>query len=618
MTRLKKTYNWTVETVSLLASTSLIKVFFFYIYTAQTLKLSNIIGTIVWYFFLLIIFQVLFRGRFFLLYCIVSCVLFIDFLYFQYFGFLPSVKELAHVHQIGGVKSSIIYVMDPLSFLFIVDLFPVGLYLRRKLSKVNETGEKSDRRVQWLAMFLILFMSLLLPFISESLQPYFVFNRYGLFAYHLYDMARLALSKIKTPDLDESVTYSGYINKIAEKGNYFAVAKDRNIILVQLESFQDFLVDFYYNGQEVTPNLNRLISNNSIYFDEIYQQVGAGNTSDAEFVIINSMHCLGQISVYESHDQNSFYSLPALLNSKGFYTVAFHGNKGSFWNREKVYPSLGFDDFVSLEDMENDEIIGFGLSDLSFFRQVVSMTKSLPSPFFAFLVTLTSHNPYDIPGELHEIKLLPEHEGTLFGNYLQSVHYTDKALGVFISDLKRLGLYESSIVAIYGDHSGLYPFNKENRDIMTDLLGRPYDLVQAMNIPLVFHIPGSKLKVVNSIVGGQIDFFPTLLNLIGVVERNGILFGRDLNNSSDGFVSLTHYVPEGSFIDNRRIFIMSSDGILQNSIALDRATGEAIPPFSCLDGYKNSIQQIEASKYLILNDSISQLLGQHTLPSTNQ
>jgi len=148
---LKKTYNWTVETVSLLALTSLIKVFFFYIYTAQTLKLSNIIGTIVWYFFLLIIFQVLFRGRFFLLYCIVSCVLFIDFLYFQYFGFLPSVKELAHVHQIGGVKSSIIYVMDPLSFLFIVDLFPVGLYLRRKLSKVNETGEKSDRRVQWLA-----------------------------------------------------------------------------------------------------------------------------------------------------------------------------------------------------------------------------------------------------------------------------------------------------------------------------------------------------------------------------------------------------------------------------------------------------------------------------------
>lgn len=63
---------------------------------------------------------------------------------------------------------------------------------------------------------------------------------------------------------------------------------------------------------------------------------------------------------------------------------------------------------------------------------------------------------------------------------------------------------------------------------------------------------------------------------------------------------------------------MSGDGILQNSIALDRATGEAIPPFSCLDGYKNSIQQIEASKYLILNDSISQLLGQHTLPSTNQ
>ncbi len=614
---MKKTYDWAVDTVSLLASMSLIKVLFFYIYTAQTLKLSNIIGTIVWYFFLLITFRVLFKGRFFLLYCIVSCVLFIDFLYFQYFGFLPSVKELAHVHHIGGVKSSIIYVMDPLSFLFIIDLVPVGLYLRRKLSRAGETVEKSSGRAQWLAMFSILFLALVLPLISESLQPYFVFNRYGLFAYHLHDMAGLALGKIKAPIVDESVTYSGYINRVAEKGKYFALARNRNIILVQLESFQDFLVGFSYNGQEITPNLNRLISNNSIYFNEIYQQVGAGNTSDAEFVINNSMHGLGQISVYESRDQNSFYSLPALLNSKGFYTIAFHGNKGSFWNREKVYPSLGFDDFVSLEEMENDEIIGFGLSDLSFFRQVVTMIKSLPSPFFAFLVTLTSHNPYDIPGELHGIKLLPEHEGTLFGNYLQSVHYTDKALGVFISDLKHVGLYENSIVAIYGDHSGLYPFNKENRDIMTGVLGKTYDLVQAMNIPLVFHIPGSRLKVVSSIAGGQIDFFPTLLNLIGVVEKNEILFGRDLNNSSGGFVSLTHYVPEGSFIDDGRIFIMSGDGILENSIAIDRTTGETIPSFSCLDGYKDSIQQIEASKYLILNDSISQLLGQATSTNTN-
>lgn len=605
---MKKTYQWTTKSITIIVVLILLKSLVFYGYAAELARLSVLLGTVAWMAFLLLLFWIVFKGKFFLLYCIISCILFVDFLYFQYFGFLPSVKELVHVGHVGAISESIVYVLYPISFVFIIDLIPVGLYLRKKQSRQGETPIRKPTYSDRIITFVLL-ISLLIPFSSESLQSYFVFNRYGVFAYHMFDLVRAIPGVDGGITVDEKVSYSGYVNKMAERGKYFSVAKDRNIIVIQLESFQDFLVNFVYNDQEITPNLNRLVSSDSIYFDEIYQQVGAGNTSDCEFVILNSMHALGDVSVYQTREENSFYALPSLLKSKGYFPVAFHGNNGWFWNREKIYPSLGFDDFISLEDMENDEIIGFGLSDSSLFKQTLGHLRGIEEPFFAFIVTLTSHNPYEIPEELRAIELLPEHEGTLFGNYIQSVHYTDAALGEFIEGLKEAGLYDSSLIALYGDHAGLYPFNKENKDILSELLACEYDFVHAMNIPLLFHIPNSNLDVLNSKPGGQIDFFPTLLNLIGIVEKSGILFGRDLLNSSSGFAAFTHYVPEGSFIDNNRIFIMSSDGILDNSEAVERRTGKMITPYSCLDGYKDSIQQIQASKYLILNDSISNLMG---------
>ncbi|WP_367356322.1 LTA synthase family protein [Mesotoga sp.] len=605
---MKKTYQWTPKTTVLIVVLIIVKSLVFYAYTAELARASLLLGTLSWLAFLLLLFWVVFRGKFFLLYCVISCILFVDFLYFQYFGFLPSVKELVHVGQVGAVKDSIIYVLHPESFIFIVDLIPVGFYLRKKAPPAEEWTVRKPGYTDIL-ITIVMLISLIVPFSSEALQSYFVFNRYGVLAYHMFDLVKAVPGVDKGIAVDERVSYNGYVNKMAEAGKYFSIAEGRNIIVIQLESFQDFLVNFSYNGQEITPNLNRLISADSLYFDEVYQQVGAGNTSDCEFVILNSMHSLGEVSVYQTRENNDFYSLPSLLRSEGYYTVAFHGNNGWFWNREKIYPALGFSDFISLEDMESDEIIGFGLSDFSLFRQTLEHLESLVEPFFAFIVTLTSHNPYEIPEELRSIELLPEHEETLFGNYIQSVNYADRALGEFVEGLEKSGLYEDSLIVLYGDHAGLYPFNKENKDILTDLLQDEYDFAQAMNIPLIFHIPGSDLRIVNSTVGGQIDFFPTLLNLIGIVERNGILFGRDLLNASSGFAALTHYVPEGSFIDNSRVFIMSSDGVLNNSSAIDRNSGVEIAPFSCLDGYKDSIQQIAASKYFILNNSISNLTG---------
>ncbi len=81
------------------------------------------------------------------------------------------------------------------------------------------------------------------------------------------------------------------------------------------------------------------------------------------------------------------------------------------------------------------ETIGFGITDEEFYRQSMDYLKELDSiddnPFYAFIISLTSHNPFNIPDEYRELKIRKEHEDTILGDYIQSIHYADKALGQF-------------------------------------------------------------------------------------------------------------------------------------------------------------------------------------------
>ena len=148
---------------------------------------------------------------------------------------------------------------------------------------------------------------------------------------------------------------------------------------------------------------------------------------------------------YTLYEDNTFYGLPWLLRDEGYKTAAFHGYKGEFWNRENAYPGQGIEEFYSIEDLDQSDIIGMGVSDISLFNQSVEIMKEYEEPFFGFIITLTNHHPYLLPEELTTIDLLEEHEETKFGNYLQTVRYTDYAIGDLLK-LKEIGLYEDSII----------------------------------------------------------------------------------------------------------------------------------------------------------------------------
>ncbi|MFD1903508.1 LTA synthase family protein [Paenibacillus rhizoplanae] len=142
----------------------------------------------------------------------------------------------------------------------------------------------------------------------------------------------------------------------------------KNLIIIQLESFQSFLLSLKVDGQEVTPNLNRLMEQ-SLYFTNFYQMVGQGNTSDAEFVVNSSFYIPPQGAATMSYIDKQLPSLPRLLGDNGYQTATFHTNVVEFWNRGELYKALGWENYYDHKFFGDEDAFFFGASDEVLYRK---------------------------------------------------------------------------------------------------------------------------------------------------------------------------------------------------------------------------------------------------------
>lgn len=399
-------------------------------------------------------------------------------------------------------------------------------------------------------------------------------------------------------------------------GPLYGVAEGKNLIVIQVESFQNFLIGREYNGVEITPNLNKLVGDDSIYFDNYYMQVAMGNTSDAEFATNNSLYGAEEYCTYALYDNNHYRGLPVLLDEKGYDVAAFHGYKKEFWNRVGAYPSLGFDTFYSEEDFEFNEVLGFGIRDDDFFKQSTAYIQKMKQPFYSFLVTLSNHHPFPLPNGEEPIPPKKGDEGTLVYNYLNSARFTDKCIGEFIEELKQSGLYENSVIAIYGDHFGLTAGDPDIQKSMTKLLGKQYDVDEMAKIPLIIHIPGEDVKQTISISGGQLDFLPTIAYLMGFDSLDTLYLGQNLMTAKNGFVAEGIYFPKGSFVKDDIFYVMSKDGVFENGRAWNMKTGKQVDLEEFRVDSLRAAQLITRSQSYLKNDSIGQMQGMLKRPSS--
>ncbi|MGG4095262.1 LTA synthase family protein [Paenibacillus lautus] len=519
---------------------------------------------------------------------VLSFIMFASAVYNVHFGSIPTYTALAGIGQVNQVRASITALLEPEHFLFFLDLLVLlVIWAVRKIRSRSRRGlhfggvrssysASYSRRpgMKWrISMTVVLVITSVLSGLiirkewgieNEIVRAEQMgFMNYQVSAVIRNSQENRALAEGSLQDTilrsQQLLATYPYVKEAKDKPDYFGAAKGKNLIIVQMESLQNFPVGQSLNGQELTPVMNQLAAG-GLYFPHIFQQIGQGNTSDAEFAVNTSIYPTGTVAMSTGFGNKELPGLPRLLNKHGYITTTFHVNDVKFWDRSKLYPALDFQHYYDKPYFTNDNFNEFGPSDEELFR--VGVDKLLENqqqnkPTYAHYITVSNHSPYHVKDEFAKITLPAELEGTHLGNYLKSVNYSDYALGTLVDRLKQNGLWEDTVLVVYGDHFGINPAEAD-ANMISSTLGIPYhERVSRFNIPLVIHVPGMKEGKVIEQVGGQVDILPTVANLLGVsLDDEGFnAFGHDLLNVDRNVIGMRYYLPTGSFFNNDILFV---------------------------------------------------------------
>ena len=530
-----------------------------------------------------------------------SVIMIANTLFYKFYDDIMTLPILLQMDNTGGLGSSVMNLID-FKVLFLVMNLPILMVANRRLKDSTKGTPYLYKKyfISMIGAYLLTFgLSYLsgLPMFNVPYNREVMIKTLGIYQYGLYDIYLSLTTPIDyaLAENNEFIEVSNYVksNQINPNSELFGVAKDQNIIVISLESLQEFAINLEVNGEEVTPFLNQFIQE-CYYFDNFYQQTSQGKTSDAEFITENSLYAADRGSAFYAKSQNQYESLASIFKGQGYYTAVFHANEKEFWNRETMYEALGFDHFFDesafLVNEENS--FGWGLTDEAFFEQTLDYLKGLPQPFYAKLLTLTNHYPFEIPEQYQYISP-GETNNEIVNHYITTVRYLDEALKSFITNLKESGLYDNTIIVMYGDHYGLSESYYEDLAILLQeeeiTLNRHLDL---QRVPFIIHLPNQEEGEVVSTVSGQIDMKPTLLNLVGLPVNAYINFGQDL------------------FAADRRELIVLRDGSFigseyryADSTCLRSDSGELVDQSFCESLEKVAVQDLYYSD-LILNKDL--------------
>ncbi|MBZ4221563.1 LTA synthase family protein [Bacillus wiedmannii] len=503
---------------------------------------------------------------------LVGNVMFYDF--YSDFVTLPVLGQTSNFGQLGG---SIIEILNYKIILAFVDIIFFFILLKKK-ALVFQTGRVTHpaRLLYFLLTFGVFFANLHLAekerpeLLTRSFDRVMLVKNLGLYTHQVYDLTLQvkAGSQKALADSSKLQETENYVkaNQSEPNPNMFGAAKGKNVIVVTLESLQTFLIGASVNGQEVTPFLNEFI-NESYYFDNFFHQTGQGKTSDSEFLIDTSLYPLNRGAVFFTHGNNDYTATPEILRQQGYFTSVFHANNATFWNHNIMYSALGYDRYYNELDYKitPETNLNWGLKDIEYFDQSVDILKTVDQPFYARFLTLTNHYPFTYDEDTKFIE--PYNSGNgVFDRYIVTARYLDESIKKFIERLKAEGMYDDSIIVLYGDHYGIS--EKHNR-AMAQFLEKDqiteFDTLNLQRTPLYIHMPGQTEGQTISKPTGQIDMKPTILNLLGIDTTNDIRFGHDMfSDEYTGFVVLR----DGSFITDKYAYT--------NNTFYDRITGEIV------------------------------------------
>ena len=543
------------------------------------------------------------RFTYYMSFCIfLTAICIINSVYYTFYTSFASISMLSLTQYIGDVGDAVVEnVLQPKDVIYLIAPI-VLLIVNKKIKKKNDSKRleiKTERRkmtIKTLSVSACLLFIFLISLSSVDVSRFFkqwnkeyVVMRFGIYIYQANDLVTSLEPKINSMfGYDKAKkNFEDYFNEKEEtitKNEYTNIFEGKNVIVIHAESMMNNLIGLTFNGEEVTPTLNKL-SKDGMYFSNFYPQVSVGTSSDSELTFNTSLMPTKSGTAFVSYSDRTYIAIPTLLKEKGYYTFSMHANNADFWNRRVMHNKLGYDKFYSKADYEvtKENVIGLGLSDKEFFRQSLDKLEEINEQhekWYGVLIMLSNHTPFseldkygEFPvdlketiineqGEAEEI-IYPYMEETKLGNYFKSVHYADEALGEFIEGLEERGLLDDTVFIVYGDHDArlprkeynlLYNYDKETNDVLDkeDPNYKEYDSYQyelGRKVPFIIwtkDMKGTKLNFENKNVMGMYDVVPTLGNMFNFYNKYAL--GHDIYTIKDDNIVV---FPNGNWVNNK-------------------------------------------------------------------
>ncbi|MGT2934901.1 LTA synthase family protein [Streptococcus castoreus] len=488
-------------------------------------------------------------------YIILNLLLISNSIYYREFSdFITVSAMLASSKVSAGLGDSALNLLRIWDIIYILDFIVlIGLSVTKKIRKDQRPFNKRAAFAVTALSCLFLSVNLFLAeidrpeLLTRGFSNTYIVRALGLPAFTLYsgNQTYQAQKERNGATAEELVKVKSYVKQhyAAPDPQYFGIGKGKNVFVMHLESFQQFLIDYKLKDgdkeHEVTPFINSLYhSHSTLAFSNFFHQVKAGKTSDAETMMENSLFGLNSGSFMVNYGgENTQFATPNILAQNGGYTSAvFHGNVGTFWNRNNAYKQWGYNYFFDssyFSKQTDKNSFQYGLNDKYMFKDSIKYLEQMQQPFYTKFITVSNHYPYtSLKGESSEegFPLAKTNDETING-YFATANYLDSALKSFFDYLKATGLYDNSIFILYGDHYGIS--NSRNARLASLLNKDPetwseYDNAMLQRVPYMIHIPGYTNGGIKETFGGEIDALPTLLHILGIDTSNLVQLGQDL------------------------------------------------------------------------------------------
>jgi phosphoglycerol transferase MdoB-like AlkP superfamily enzyme len=469
-------------------------------------------------------YRILIRWYSYILILFSSIIMISDANLYSYWGFRMDYTPMIYLKTPGEAMASVSTFKTVLFFLTIILISSLFIFLYNKFIDRFFSGfQRVKFRLLWSFVFVLLFGSLIIPIRggfgiapinagTVYFSPKMFLNHTAINAVWNVGTSAFTQKPVKNPYTfgDFSEAQSIVDNLTIVKGIPEKVLNTTrpNILFIILESFSGYLIGPLGGDSLVTPNFNRFVKE-GILFSGFY--ASGTRTDKAIPAILDGYPALPALSIIkEPKKSQSLPNIIKILVSEGYYGSFWYGGEINFANFNSFVIGSGFHQIITKQNFSTEDYNSkWGVHDHLMFKALENSMLKVKEPFVDVVLTLSSHEPFDVPME-------PIFKGNdMMTKYKNSVFYSDKALGSFLDWAKETSWWKNTLVILVADHCAR---------ITSDM---PIFTPEMFRIPMLW-IGGalSKGGIRIEKTGSQVDIPPTLFGQLGL--QQSFTFGKDL------------------------------------------------------------------------------------------